>query len=309
MDIVFMFGGQGSQTYGMAKQLFDNNEVFHSWMEQLDRMFLQRLGCSFIQQMYQASHGNFHNLEATHPAVFSVEYALYQMLKSFNIHPDYVWGMSLGEYVSAVVTGIMALDQACDLISKQVILFKEKCELGFMAAVLHDVKVYESLGLSELTEFVSYNFQKNFIIGGEMKRWNTVKEIFDRNKITYTKMPVDYAFHTKYIDVIKEDYLEELYKLDLCMPKIKYISSIYDKRKDYYSNLHYWKVIREPMNFIHAMCTINDSECIFVDCTPSGTMENLLKYNQCRGEKISLLPFWGNDSLQNLNNLRIFLGV
>ena len=41
--IVFIFGGQGSQYNGMAKELYNENEVFRNSMNFLDEIFIEKM--------------------------------------------------------------------------------------------------------------------------------------------------------------------------------------------------------------------------------------------------------------------------
>ena len=42
--------------------------------------------------------------------LFVVEYALAQLWLSFGVKPDYVCGHSVGEYVAAVIAGVMSFE-------------------------------------------------------------------------------------------------------------------------------------------------------------------------------------------------------
>lgn len=306
MEIVFMFGGQGSQTYGMAKQLYESNEVFRKWFTVLGNKFYDLSGITIIEELYQERNMGceFHKLEYTHPTIFSVEYALAQTLLSYEIYPDIVWGMSLGEYVAAVMSDIMDIDTACLLINKQVEMVTNKCNQGFMSAILSNVSIYDKLKLSSFCEIAGINFNDNFIVGGDFKYWNMFEAEMLNNKVSYSKLPVDYGFHTSTIQNIKKDYINELLKIELKMPKIKYLSSINDNMYNYHSNIHFWNVIRQPMNFMKAAQVINKKDKVFIDCTPSSTMANLLKYNACQGVLFPILSLFKTDYIDKIDGIK-----
>ena len=53
--------------------------------------------------------------EYTQPALFAVEYALVELLKSWGISPNAVVGHSLGEITAAWAAGVMTLEDAMRL--------------------------------------------------------------------------------------------------------------------------------------------------------------------------------------------------
>ncbi|AQW31038.1 acyltransferase domain-containing protein [Ralstonia syzygii subsp. celebesensis] len=51
-SVVFMLPGQGCQFYQMGRELYQNNPVFHRWMNELDTLVRPELGHSVIAEIY-----------------------------------------------------------------------------------------------------------------------------------------------------------------------------------------------------------------------------------------------------------------
>ncbi len=128
---VFVFSGQGSQWWGMGRDLAETEPVAREVLEDLDRRFLPWLGWS-IQKELAASESESRLDQTGHgqPAVFALQIALAALWRSWGIEPDAVVGHSLGEVAAAYVAGALGLDDAIRVVAHRARLMQSTVRSG-----------------------------------------------------------------------------------------------------------------------------------------------------------------------------------
>src|SRR5205085_933941 len=104
--VVFLFSGQGAQYSGMARELYETAPVFRA---ALDRCLALVDGP--LREIILGSSGDpsrLHQTRWTQLALFTIEYALTELWKSWGVMPAAVIGHSVGELVAATVAGVFS---------------------------------------------------------------------------------------------------------------------------------------------------------------------------------------------------------
>src|ERR1700756_2322658 len=113
---VFVFPGQGSQWLGMGMGLHATYpvfaEAFNAVVGELDRHLLRPLR----EVIWGHNESLLNSTEFAQPALFAVEVALYRLLESWGVRPDFVMGHSVGELTAAHVAGALSLENAAVLV-------------------------------------------------------------------------------------------------------------------------------------------------------------------------------------------------
>ena len=115
--MAFLFFGQGYR--GMAKRLYETHPLFRNILDQCAEISKPLLdGYSLLDFLCANPLENQKVDEQFYvePALFSFQYALFHLWKSWGITPHYVMGHDLGDYVAATVCGILSLEDGLKLI-------------------------------------------------------------------------------------------------------------------------------------------------------------------------------------------------
>ncbi|WP_410511165.1 ACP S-malonyltransferase [Paenibacillus sp. BR2-3] len=281
-EIVFMFSGQGSQYNKMGIELYDNNTVFRQSMDDLDKIFQSLTGKSVVEELYfnpKRKGSRFEDIFYTHPAIFMIQYALAHTLADRGIYPQYVLGVSLGEYVALAVAKVITPEQALELIVSQVELLRKNCKGGAMIAVLDNELLYHgNKELNTRSELIAVNYEKHFTVACKREHTKEVQQYLKEKNATTLKLPVHYAFHSAAIDELQEPYCAYLQTVHMQTPDVRIVSSMTGGLVQQIGPEFLWDVLRKPMDFGGALQSLpSGGQQFYIDLGPSGTLENFSK--------------------------------
>ena len=133
--IAYIFPGQGSQTVGMGKDLFDNFPASREVFEEAD----DALGFSLSEMCFGGTAEDLALTENTQPAILTTSVAAFRAMASDGFPlPDFVAGHSLGEYSALVAAHAMSFADAVKTVRKRGQYMQEAVPVGVgaMAAIL-----------------------------------------------------------------------------------------------------------------------------------------------------------------------------
>lgn len=311
--LVFMFAGQGTQYFLMGKELYETNRNFKRYMDACSDVYQSEYGVPLTEIIYNEANKTqeFDNITDTHPALFSIGYSLANMLIDEGIRPSAVLGHSLGEYIAAVIAGVMSYDDALRLLIKQSQLIKEKCSGGLMI-VLAPVRIFsERPDIFINTTLAGVNYSSNFVISGSQGELEKVSGLLDQKEdILAIKLPVKYSFHSEEISTIKNEFIMLAKSINIKLPSIEIYSSaladklhhsIFEVSADYL-----WRVARDKINFddLISNCFAERDSYYFIDLSASGSIFTFLKYGRGKELPCSFCINQFGDNTRTLDKLR-----
>jgi len=247
--VAFMFAGLGDQYAGMARALDRDQPVFRDAIDRCARGFARHLGVDLraalyppvaaapsakldLRAMLGRAPGNdtgndapaMRNTRIAQAAVFSVGYALAQMLIAHGLAPDAVIGHSLGEYVAAHVAGILELDDAIALVAARARVLGDLAPGAMLTVALGeaDVAAYLEPGVS----LAAVNAPEACTLSGEPDAIARVRARLDAAGIAARPLPADRAFHSWMMESALPEIVRMIGQLPLRAPAIPCISNV-----------------------------------------------------------------------------------
>jgi len=303
-QIIFIFSGQGSQYYHFFGTFFKKNPAFQNAMQRLDEIAIDKMGASVLAHIYDPAKRKtdpFDCLAFSHPALFMQQYALSMALSDMGIEPDLVMGASLGEFVSAAVSGALSAGDALSAVIRQARDVEENCPRGGMLAIMDDYRLYDlSPVLYENSALAGVNFDSHFVVSGTDRALNRISSFLKKKKIIFMPLPVPHAFHSQEISPAKASFTRFLKRLSFSKPKIPMISCLRARQINEIPTDYLWEIAIKPIRFMETIRYLEKKgSYIYLDLGPFGTLANFVKANLDLGSTSSCMalstPF-GSDN-------------
>ncbi|ORC05601.1 polyketide synthase [Mycobacterium persicum] len=247
---VFVFPGQGSQILGMGMGLHAGYpvfaEAFNTVVAELDRHLLRPLR----EVIWGHDENLLNTTEFAQPALFAVEVALYRLLESWGMRPDFVMGHSVGEIAAAHVAGVLSLENAAVLVAARGRFMQALPPGGAMVAVAAtEAEIAPLLGAD--VSVAAVNGPASVVISGAADAVLAVADRLRADGRRVHRLAVSHAFHSPLMDPMIDEFGSVASGLAIGQPAIPVISNVTGAlAADDFGSPAYWKRhVREAVRF------------------------------------------------------------
>ncbi len=231
--LAYIFPGQGSQTVGMGKDLYDNFPAAKEVFEEADDALQFKLS----EMCFAGSEADLQLTANTQPVILTVSIAALRTMKSENFPPpNFVAGHSLGEYSALVAANALNFSDAVRTVRKRGTYMQEAVPLGTgaMAAILGlPLETVENAcaeaAQTEVCSPANINSPAQIVIAGNANAIDRAIEILkERGAKRAIKLNVSAPFHCDLMLPAQERLAKDLQAInfrDLSVPIVENVSA------------------------------------------------------------------------------------
>ncbi len=283
--VVFLFTGQGSQYFGMGRQLYETHPDFKKTIDQCDHYFELYEGRSIVDLLhsYDSDPEQVHETHNSQPLIFALEYALGRLWMSWGLTPSAMVGHSIGEYTAACLAGVFSLEDAMKLVCTRGRLMGSVPGDGSMLAVFSSLETVETAvdRFSDQVSVATVNAPQSIVISGFDDAIESLFSHFKENKVRCKKLTVSHAYHSQQMEPILDEFLGVVSSIKLNDPDIPIISNMTGcpVAPGQMTKPRYWRDhLRGTVLFYDAMRYLeSEGYSTFLEIGPTSTLTALSK--------------------------------
>ena len=287
MKIAFMFPGQGTQTVGMGKDLYDKYDE----IKEIYKKASEISGKDIAEITFNSTMEELSKTENTQLAIATMSLGILKVLEENNVKPEITVGLSLGEYPALISGGYLSFEDGIKLLKYRGYYMEHEVEPGnySMAAIIGlDSKIIEDVcnEIEKKGMFISpanYNYSGQTVISGDEEAINiAMEELKEKGAKRALKLQTGGPFHTIKLNKAKELYTEKLkeVKFNKESQKAKVIKNLdgtfYNENDDMVDILS--RHIVSSVRFDKAIKTMQDNGIdTFVEIGPGRALTGFVK--------------------------------
>ena len=302
-----LFPGQGSQSVGMVKDLYDNFDYIKDLFKEAD----DTLSLSLSKLIFEGPKEILDETENTQPAIFLVSYAIFNVIKketSFDITTaNFFAGHSLGEYSALACSNVINFNETIKLLKIRGNAMQNavpKKQGGMVAVLGVDTSKIEEILKNNKSKFECFLANDNsigqIVISGKINDLDNFIDELKKLNIRNIKLPVSAPFHCRLMKPATEIMSKKIKEINFLVPQNKIVSNVTALPSDNPDRIKNLLIdqIEKPVRWRESIINmINLGSKKFIEIGPGKVLSGLVKRIDRNAELIQVNNI---DDLKNI---------
>ncbi len=282
MKTALLFSGQGAQSVGMAKSLFDKYDSVKKLFERADNT----LGFPLSKICFEGPVDELTKTSVCQPALYVHGIAVFELLRQKNLIGDMsaALGLSLGELTAHAVAGTYDFETGLKIVAERGRLMQEACDAskGAMASFIGGTVEDITPICKEFDVDVSnLNCPGQIVISGESEKVSAAMAASKGGKFKMiVPLKVAGAYHSRLMEPARVAFEKYLENIEFKTPSIPVFTNVNGE------TVSDPKTIKENL-VKQVVTTVRWEDCVrnaaklgieqFYECGPGGIIANMCK--------------------------------
>jgi acyl transferase domain-containing protein len=296
-DCVFLFPGQGAQYPGMGRTLAASEPVVAAALEECAGLLHAELGFDLRERLFTDDAQALLPTSITQPATFAIEYALARWWQAQGLRPAAMIGHSIGEFVAAVLAGVMPLADALRLVVRRGALMQAQPP-GLMLSARTAADALQAR-LPAGVSLAADNGPTASVASGPADAIEAFRAALESDGIACRVLRTSHAFHSSMMDPVLAPFRAEVARATLAAPRIPIVST---RTGDWLTpeqsaDPDYWTGhLRDPVRFAPALRRVLDAPArVLIEVGPRATLTTLARQQTPAGTDVVSVASLGDE--------------